>query len=98
MKNPETTRVINGHRYRCRDTGCNDFDRAESNRFIVENQLFREAHMRAEAWFAHAPLGSPLPLWMPLGELPQVKGRGNGGDWFGINEVEELVVVDEDGG
>lgn len=87
--NNETIKIINGKRYRCRDLGCDDLDRARRNRLIVANKLFTTFYEQVESWFRHTPLSQPLPLWMPLGELPSVDKRDwqeHGGEQGGMSE------------
>lgn len=85
----ETIRIINGKRYRCRDLGCDDLDRARRNRLIIANKLFTTFYEQTESWFRHTPLGSPLPLWMPLGSLPEISKKDwqeHGGGQGGMSE------------
>ena len=89
MKSNEKIKIINGIRYRCRDLGCDDPDRARRNRLIVANKLFTTFYEQVESWFKHTPLHSSLPPWMPLGELPNVDKRDwreHGGGQGGMSE------------
>lgn len=72
MKTHEVIRTINGIRYRCKDTGCSDFDRAVENRYMVANSLFTTMYQQVESYLLHSPLRKPLPEWMPTGELVNV--------------------------
>ena len=77
MKTHKTTRIVNNQRYRCLDTGCADFDRAEYNRYIIANELFTTFYQTVENYLTHTPQRQALPLWIPQGELPSVGKK----DW-----------------
>ena len=85
-----TYRVIDGIRYRCIDTGCDDFDRAEYNRYIGEHNLFLAGYRAVEEALERTPRAQPLASWIPRGELPQVNGGGAGRGY----RVFELEVVE----
>lgn len=70
-----TTRVIDGVLCQCQDVGCDDFDRAEFNRYTVANKLFTTGYISVENALASTPLGQKLASWIPRGNLPQV-GKG----------------------
>ena len=44
-----TYRTIDGIRYRCRDTGCDDLERAERNREMVAQNQFIDFWLMLEA-------------------------------------------------
>ena len=94
MKVHEIIRIVNGVRYRCRDIACDDFDRAEENRYMVKHNLFAFSHSEVKSWFAHAKSSQSLPAWMPRGELPQARGSDqfSGGQEEPIGEGGFLVV------
>ena len=88
----ETIRIINGKRYRCRDTGCDDPERAAENRKMVANRENTTAYLDVENYLTHTPPRRPLPDWIPTGELPQVNRqdwREHGGERGGMNEIED---------
>lgn len=74
------------------DIGCDDFEKAEYNRYIIKNRLFTTGYQLVEDWFAHSPLNSPLPDWMPRGKLTQVGKK----EWkqHQFQSGEEWVEVD----
>lgn len=98
MKTHEVIRFINGLRYWCKDTGCDDFDRAAENRYMVAGGLFTTMYQRVERWFTHSPLRKPLPDWIPVGQLVEV----DKGDWRdnsgGIEEVLDELDANVVGG
>ena len=65
-------RTINGIRYRCKDIGCDDFDRAEYNRYIGEHNLFLAGYLAVEEAVKRTPANQPLASWIPRGELLQM--------------------------
>jgi len=80
------------------DTGCDDFDRAAYNRYIIQNKLFTTGYLAVEQAVAHTPRSQSLPSWITLGELPIV-GKKDwqqfGGEPIGLYEVADPEVVDE---
>jgi hypothetical protein len=64
-----TTHLLKGIPTNFIDVGCDDFDRAESNRAIIKNKLFIEAWVRYESALAHTPANRPLPDWVPCERL-----------------------------
>ena len=83
----ETIRIIDGHRYCCRDVGCDDLERARYNREIVARRMFTTSYQEVEYYLTHTPLHRPLPLWIPQGQLPQVGKHES-------REIEDRFVVD----
>ncbi len=81
------------------DLGCDDFDRAEWNRYIIEHRLFTTAYQIVESAIAHTPLSQPLTSWIPRGELPRVgreeSRRIGGGDGWVVED--DVVRIDEEG-
>ena len=59
------------------DLGCNDYDRAAWNRWMVKNRLRTIGYEVVENYLRHSPRNYPLPSWIPQGELPVVNER----DW-----------------
>ena len=87
-----TIRNIDGVYYHCVDIGCNDFDRAEHNRFIIKNKLFTTFYELMENWLLNTPPSRPLPSWMPFGEIPKANGRTA---FWEQSERERKEVVDD---
>ena len=87
-----TIRNIDGICYHCNDIGCNDFDRAEYNRFIIKNGLFTTFYELMENWLLDTPPSRPLPSWMPLGDIPRASGRT---DFWEQSERERKEAVDD---
>lgn len=85
----EVIRIINDIRYRCRDAGCSDFDRAARNRLIVSNGLFTTAYQFVEDYLNHAPLSFRLPKWLREDKIYERLGGDEGGE----NNEEEVIVV-----
>ena len=91
-----TYRIIDGVLCCCKDTGCDDFDRAEFNRYIIANKLFTTGYILVEEALAHTPLSEILASWIPQGELPQVDRKDwqqHGGERGGIYEIVNSEVV-----
>ena len=70
-------RVIDGIHCQCRDTGCDNFDRAEFNRYLITNGSFSTGYVLVEEAVEHTPWGRPLASWIPQGELVKVGKK----DW-----------------
>lgn len=99
-KTHETVRKIDGEYCHCIDIGCDDFDRAEWNRYVVANNLFVRGYEEVEDWFTHTPLGSPLPNWMSRDELPYIgkkNWRRHGGEEGGEYKAIETGEVKTEG-
>jgi len=94
----ETIRIIKGIRYRCRDLGCDDLERAAQNRLMVANQEHTTAYRMVEDYLTHTPQNKPLPSWIPLGELPDVDRRDwrehGGGREELLQKEKEVSVVE----
>ena len=91
-KKGETWRIVDGHWRLCTDIGCDDFDRAEYNRFIIKNGLFTTFYELMENWLLNTPPSRPLPSWMPFGDIPRANGRT---DFWEQSERERKEVVDD---
>ena len=92
MKEKITYRMIDGVPCRCLDTGADDFEQAEQNRYIIANKLFTLGYVQAEEAVAHTPLKQSLASWIPQGSLPQVGKRDwrqHGGEQVGMYEATE---------
>ena len=90
-------RVIDGVRYCCQDIGCADFNRAEYNRYIIQNKLFTTGYIAVEQAVAHTPQGRPLPSWITPGNLPMVSKKDwqqFGGERASLYEIDNLGVAD----
>lgn len=85
----EVLRAINGTLYRCRDIGCDDFDRAARNRLLISSRLFTTAYQFVESYLEHAPLRLHLPRWLEEGGIYKYLSGDRGGD----NEEETDIVV-----
>ena len=95
----ETVRIIDGKRCLCVDVGCDDFDRAAFNRYIIKNKLFTTAYILVENAIAHTPLKQPLASWIPRGALPQVGKKDwqqAGGEEGRFYELGNASVVELD--
>ncbi len=60
-------RLIDEVGYHCLDFGCDDFDRAEYNRYIIKQKLFIIGYILAEEAVNHTPFTQPLAKWIPVG-------------------------------
>ena len=58
-----------------RDIGCDDFEAAARNRKMVAEKMNISAYVRVELALLNLPWWSPLPLWIPTGNLPIVTGQ-----------------------
>ena len=96
MKTHKTLRKIDGEQLWYQDIGCDDFDRAEHNRYMIKNKTFTTSYVQAEEAIQKTPLTQALASWIPQGKLPQVSKedwRQFGGEQGGGFEIIEPEVV-----
>ena len=84
----ETWHLIEGEWKLYKDIGCDDFDKAAKNRWRIATGYATCWWTWLERVLKTLPLDSPLPRWIPQGELPQAGGTR---EYKGVEEEDENI-------